>query len=93
VKVLIRMVKFSFVRYFFRSIDIRRDVRKYVTEMFRYLPSHATVYDISCGSKPICQAIEDLVCKYIGTEYELLDTLLRPEHLDRFGIYLVEVHS
>jgi hypothetical protein len=22
-----------------------------------------------------------------------MDTLLRPEHLDRFGIYLVEVHS
>jgi FkbM family methyltransferase len=28
-----------------------------------------------------------------GAEYDVLDTLLQPEHLDRFGVCLVEVHA
>ena len=53
-----------------RPINLRRDVRKIVVDMFSYLKHGDIVYDIGCGNKPFETIINDLGCRYVGVDLE-----------------------
>ena len=60
----------SLINKLLHPIDLRRDVRAHITEMFHYLPQRAIIYDIGCGNKPFAKILKELGCEYIGVDID-----------------------